>query len=126
MNFNKDFHKLSEPDVYSTLCALLYALKDNPRYAVLSELMYLLDKKSFIKLVQYFGGLTIQIPKPEELQHVIKLLLLYQYKEIEDMEWDDALLKAGYEKGDSRSAQRYLAIIKKNLENLNVGDRKYE
>lgn len=126
MNFNKDFHKLAEPDVYSTLCALLYALKDNPRYAVLSELVYLMDKKSFVKLIQYFGGLTIQIPKPEELQHVIKLLLLYQYKEIEGLDWDVAMQKAGYEKGESRSAQRYLAIIKKNLETFNVGDRKYD
>lgn len=126
MNFDKDFSKLSEPDVYSTLCALLYALKDNPRYSVISELAYILDKKSFIKLVQYFGGLTIQIPSVDEVQHVIKLLLLYQYHEIEQLPWDKSLERAGYDRSESRSAQRYLVIIKKTLDNYNVGDRHYE
>ena len=88
MNFDKDFSKLSEPDVYSTLCALLYALKDNPRYSVISELAYILDKDSLLNLCQYYGGLTITIPTISEIDRVLNALLLYQKVQMDGLDFN--------------------------------------
>lgn len=126
MNTYKDFYNLSQPDIYSILCQFLFELQGNAKYTTISELAYILDRESFVKLIKYFGGLTITIPTADELKSATKLMLLYQYKELENMKWHEALNKAGYEDTDSRSAQRNLAILKKTIENFKKGTRYYD
>ena len=51
-------------------------IKDLPEYSTLSELAYILDKKSLLKLCEYFGGITMTIPTIEDLENLTKSLLL--------------------------------------------------
>ena len=126
MNLDKDLYKLTQPDVYSLICELLYVLKDNPKYSIISELAFILERESFIKFIKYFGGMTITVPTSEEFKEVIKLLLLYQAVEIDKLPWRKALDDAGFDIEQSRSAQRKLALLKKALNDYRLGDRCYD
>lgn len=126
MNLDKDLYKLTQPDVYSLICELLYVLKDNPKYSVISELAFILERDSFIKFIKYFGGMTISIPTSDEFKEVIKLLLLYQAVEVDKLPWRKALDDAGFDIEQSRSAQRKLALLKKALNDYRLGDRCYD
>lgn len=126
MNLDKDLYKLTQPDVYSLICELLYVLKDNPKYSIISELAFILERESFIKFIKYFGGMTITVPTSEEFKEVIKLLLLYQAVEVDKLPWRKALDDAGFDIEQSRSAQRKLALLKKALNDYRLGDRCYD
>lgn len=126
MNLDKDLYKLTQPDVYSLICELLYVLKDNPKYSTISELAFILERESFIKFIKYFGGTTITVPTLDEFKEVIRLLLLYQAVEIDKLPWRKALEDAGIELEQSRSAQRKLALLKKALNDYRLGDRCYD
>ena len=62
--------KLKYIDVYSLMLFAMFKLRDIPEYASLSEMVYILDKDSLLKLCEYFGGLTIKIPTIEELESI--------------------------------------------------------
>ncbi len=123
---NISLDKLSQPEIYSLICECLYALKDNPKYAITSELAFLLDKTSFMKFIKYFGGMTITIPTEEEFKETIGLLLLYQAVEIDGLPWRKALDAAGYDLSESRKVQRKLAILKKAIKDYKGGTRYYD
>lgn len=126
MNLDKDLYKLTQPDVYSLICEILYVLKDNPKYSTVSELAFILERESFIKFIKYFGGTTLTVPTLDEFKEVIRLLLLYQAVEIDKMPWRKALEEAGFDLEQSRSAQRKLALLKKALKDYRLGDRNYD
>ena len=126
MRRDPDFKTLSQPEIYALICESLYALKDNPKYATISELAFLLEKESFIKFIKYFGGLTITVPTLDEFKETIGLLLLYQAVEIDGLPWKQALEFAGYTKEESRSVQRKLAILKKSIKDFKVGANSYD
>ena len=86
-----DISKLSENDIYSMGLFTLYSLTEIPDYRVLSELPYILDKKSLLKVCKYYGGTTIKIPTVEELETVMRVLLLYQRVNIEKKSLESAL-----------------------------------
>lgn len=69
--------ELNTVELYNFILFALYKLRDNPDYLVLSEMMLLLDKDTVLTLMEYFGGLTITIPKISDLQTVIKTLNIY-------------------------------------------------
>ena len=73
-----ELKKLNETDTYSLSLFLLYNLTKIPEYCTLSELPYLIDKKDLLTLCSYYGGMTIKIPTLEELQGMMKALLVYQ------------------------------------------------
>ena len=81
---------LKEADIYSILLFALAKLRDIPEYSALSELSFILDKQSLVKLCQVFGGLTIKIPTLSELEDISYALLLYQYVDINKIKLDDA------------------------------------
>ena len=81
---------LKNQDVYSLLLFVLFKLKDLREYSTLSELIYILDKDGFLKLCEYFGGLTIKIPTIEELEKLVNVLLLYKYINIDNIEQEEA------------------------------------
>lgn len=91
MKTKKDLDSLSSKDTYSLVMFVLFKLRSIPEYAILSQLVYLLDEKSFIKLLKYYAGETITIPTLEELEVIIKTLNLYHSVEIEGQDFDDAL-----------------------------------
>lgn len=86
---------LKEMDIWTLLLFALYKIKDLPEYSTLSELAYILDKKSLLKLCEYFGGITMTIPTIEDLENLTKSLLLYQYTIIEHKTYDEAIKLLG-------------------------------
>ncbi len=118
---------LTKEDTVSVAIALLYSLRNVPKYGVLSELPYLVDYSSFMNLIKYYGGMNIRIPTIEEVTEAFKVLLLYQYNDIDKLDWKDALHKAGYdETTDSLSARTKLHHLRKILKTQEIGGRSYE
>lgn len=79
-------NKLDNDDIYSLALFTLYKLTDDPKYSSVSELVYLLDKKSLFNLLDYYGGMTIKIPTRDELMNVINALILYYRLKTEDVD----------------------------------------
>lgn len=86
-----DLAKLSDNDIYSLILFALYKIKNIPEYSTLSELAFILNKESFLNIVDYLGGLTIRIPTSKELLVIVNALLLYQYHNIENIDFDKSL-----------------------------------
>lgn len=86
----KILETMNQEDIYSIILHALFRLKDTPEYASLSELAYLLNGKSLMNLLEYYGGQTITIPTIKEFRVVVNSLLLYQYVNIEGMEMSQA------------------------------------
>ncbi len=82
---------LKEADLYSVVLFALAKLRDIPEYSGLSELCYILDKSSLVKLCQIFGGLTITIPTLSELENISYALLLYEYIDVNGISFEDAI-----------------------------------
>ena len=82
----KEYKNLQKEDIYSMLLFVLYKLQETNEYSSLSELIYVLDQKNFLKLCEYFGGTTITIPTIEELQDLLQGMVMYQFINIEHMD----------------------------------------
>ena len=91
MSLRKKLDKLTEKDIWTLLLFVLYKTNNVPEYSSLSQLSFILDKDSLFKLCEYFGGTTITIPTMDELEILIYSLLLYQYVDIEKIQYDEAL-----------------------------------
>lgn len=117
---------LEKEDVFSVATALLYTLKDTPEYSVVSELFYILDYDNFIKLIRYFGGLEIRIPSSAEISELLKVLLLYQYRNVEELPWKEALSKADITEDESCLYRAKLIALSKILKSHNIGKRSYD
>jgi hypothetical protein len=102
---------LKTTDIYSLILFALFKLKEDPEYSTLSELAYLLDKDSLFNLLDYYGGLTIKIPTAKEFKTVINALLLYQYVNSENIEFNEAfrLLDMDYQTKEVRNC--YFKIV---------------
>ncbi len=122
MSIKEELLKLKEPDIWSFMLFALFQVKDVPEYSGLSELAYVLDKKNLLRLCEYFGGLTITVPTIEELESLIYGLLLYQYTEIEHMEYEEAfsLINSSL---DARTITCSYLRVKEVLENYNLSTR---
>ena len=84
-----------------------------PEYSSLSELAYILDKNNFLNLCEYFGGQTIKIPTIQEVESLVYSLLLYQYVNVQHMDYDEALTLIGHEPCELRKVKsQYLALCK--------------
>lgn len=118
-------NKFSKPDVYSVLCSYLYEFKEVPEYSTLCELAYLLDSKSFTKLITHFEGQTIEIPTREEFFTCARVLLLFQYYEIEKKPWKESLLEAGFQSSEGKTAHNQLEKLKDAVTKYNYGNRLY-
>lgn len=53
---NNNLNALKDKDIYSLILFILYKFKDIDEYRAISELSFILDKKSLFNLCQYFGG----------------------------------------------------------------------
>lgn len=116
MRVKEDLAKLNEVDTYSLILFVLYRLRGVPEYSAISELAYVLDKNNLLRLLEYFGGLTITIPTVEELEEIVQSLLLYQYIDIDGKSFDEALKLVGKKTTDIRIVKRNYSKIKEILE----------
>lgn len=82
---------LKMTDVYSMILFALFKVKDVPEYSTLSELAYLLDQKSLFNLLDFYGGMTIRIPTTKEFKTILDALLLYEFVNLEHIEFNQAL-----------------------------------
>lgn len=87
----KEILNVKTQDTYSLLLFILFKLRDLPQYATLSELIYILNKDEFLKLCEYFGGMTIEIPTIDDLDNLVNVLMLYQYVNIEKKDYNESL-----------------------------------
>ena len=90
-NILKALEELDKQDIYSLILFTLYRLKDVSEYSVLSELVYILDEKSFSRFLSYFEGQTIKIPRIQDLKNIINALLFYERKSNTNLTDDEIL-----------------------------------
>ena len=79
----ESLNNLNKKDIYSLLLFTLYQLKNDPKFSVLSEMCYLLNSEDLLKMLNYFGGMTIRIPTLREMRLLVQALLIYQVVNIE-------------------------------------------
>lgn len=82
---------LNKTDVYSLLLFTLYKMHDISEYSSLSELCYVLDNDNLVKLLSFYGGMTIRIPTLKEMRLMTQALLLFQYVNLEKGDFSEAL-----------------------------------
>ena len=119
----KDLTILKDVDIYSLSMFALYKLTDVPEYSAISEMSYILDRENMLKFCEYFGGTTIKVPTVEELHSIMALLLLYQYVNIEGMDYQDAIRLIGYESKDLRKVKSIYTKLCRILENYDIKAR---
>lgn len=90
MSIKGELSNLKERDIWSFLLFALFKIRNIPEYSGLSELAYILDKQNLINFCEYFGGLTIRVPKVEELETLLYALLVYQYTHVDKLDIDCA------------------------------------
>ena len=124
MRFNKDVSKIRDKDIYGMLLFALANIKDIPEYSSISQLCYILDKKNLLKLCQFFGGLTIKIPTIEDLEMLLYTLLLYQYINVDNMTFDEAIKIIGSKYDDVRVIKTNYCELAKILDkyDFNLGE----
>ena len=122
---DRDLSRMSQPDIYSIVCELLYAIKDDPKYSAMSELAFILNQESFVKFIKYFGGTTITVPTLDEFKQTLRVIQLYHYFNVQNLPWKDALVKSGFERNETRSAQRKLMQFTEVLNKAKLG-RNYD
>ena len=110
MNIKQELNALSTEDIYSMMLFVLYKSTEIPQYSALSQLAYILDKNSLLKLCEFYGGLTITIPTISQLQNLLEGLLMYQLVDIEKQNFEE--VSAQFEKGVSDSYMHIKEILK--------------
>lgn len=123
MSVKKDFISLKDIDVYSLSMFALYKLTDIPEYTTIGELPYILDRENMLKFCEYFGGQTIRVPTVDEIHSLMYLLLLYQYVNIDGMNYDDAINLIGYDSMELRSVKSAYLKLCKVLKNYDIKPR---
>lgn len=83
MKTRVDLSRLTDQDLTSLLLFSLYKLHEDPNYSTLSQLAFLLDKESLIKLLKLYGGTTIKVPTIDEFQLLLSALNVYNNVNIE-------------------------------------------
>lgn len=110
-NITKALEELNKEDIYSLILFTLYKLKNVEEYSILSELIYILDDKSFSRFLSYFEGQTIKIPKIQDLKDIINAILFYERKTNTDLSDDEILAFIGAPKKDKSKILSILTII---------------
>lgn len=91
MSIKTELQNLKNADVYSLLLFTLYQCRNTNEYSALSELAFILDEKNLLNLLEYFGGLTITLPKIEDLELLLCGLSIYKAVHIEGVDIEDKL-----------------------------------
>lgn len=120
MSIKRDTVELKEKDIYSLILFAMFKLKDVPEYSSVSELAYVLDQDNLLKLCEVFGGQTISIPTIDDMQEMVYALLMYQYVDIQHMDYTDAIESLQRKKCDFRKIKSAYLTLKKVLDNYDI------
>lgn len=123
MSIKTELKKLKEIDIWSLMLFVLYNFQKIPEYSTLSELAYIVDEKTLLKLCEYFGGQTITIPTIDQLEETIYAMLLYQYTDIEHIPFEEALLLLRVNKNQEKSIKNCYKTLKYVLSNYEITPR---
>lgn len=123
MTIGTEVANLKEKEIFSLVLFSMYKLRDDPKYSALSELAYLLDKKSLFNLCEFYGGLTITIPTIDELENMIYALILYQYIDIDKKEVNQALEIVSKKVKNLKAVQEAYISIKEVIKNYDIHSR---
>ena len=116
---NNYLDKLNTPDIYTFLLFAIYKLSDDPQYSTLSEMVYLLDKKSVLRLLEYYGGATIKIPTISELEKLINVLIIYQSIKFENKTFDEVFQSLKLDSSDIVETKKLYERLSELLEDYN-------
>lgn len=116
-NIIKALEELDKRDIYSLILFILYRLKEIPEYSTLSELVYILDNENFIKLINYYGGKTIRIPKVDELSTILDALLVYEREQNTGLPLSDICKDIGISKKEIPEILKILQLIPQLIDN---------
>lgn len=83
MRITDHIENLHKEDIYSLMLFTLYKCNESNEFSSLSQLSYILDIESLLKLCEFYGGQTITIPTITELRTMLDALLVFQMVEIE-------------------------------------------
>lgn len=123
MSIKTELKKLKEIDIWSLMLFVLYNFQKIPEYSALSELAYIVDEKTLLKLCEYFGGQTITVPTIDQLEETIYAMLLYQYTDIEHIPFEEALLLLRVDKNREKSIKNCYKTLKYVLSNYEITSR---
>ena len=106
----------TERDVFFLVQVALAQMLNNPNLSTTAELFYLLDRKSLLNLITYYGGQTITLPTKEEMLEALNYFTLYYYYEIKGLSFNEALDKTNLPKIHNR---RYQVRYRRFMESIN-------
>lgn len=106
----------TERDVFFLVQVALAQMLNNPNLSTTAELFYLLDRKSLLNLLTYYGGQTITLPTKEEMLEALNYFTLYYYYEIKGLSFNEALDKTNLPKIHNR---RYQVRYRRFMESIN-------
>lgn len=92
MSIKNELNNLKNADIYSLLLFTLFQCRNTNEYSSLSELAYILDEKNLLNLLEYYGGLTITVPKVEDLELLLCGLSVYKSVNIDKQPLEEVLL----------------------------------
>lgn len=115
MKIKTELENLKEKDIYSLMMFALYKAKDLPEYATLSELAYILDKESLLKLCEFFGGLTITIPTVDELENIVYALFMFEQINIQGKDYTEVYEDMRNKEIDANHVKDSYLLIKELL-----------
>lgn len=110
-NILRALEELDKQDIYSLILFTLYKLKDVSEYSVLSELIYILDDKSFTRFLSYFEGQTIKVPKINDLKNIINALLFYERKSNTKLSDEEIFNDLGISEEDKNTLYETINLI---------------
>ena len=123
MAIKNELQKLKQTDIWSLMLFVLYNFQKIPEYSALSELAYILDEKSLLKLCEYFGGQTIKIPTIDQMEETIYSMLLYQYVDIEKIPMEEAFLLLRLDKSKEKAVKMCYKTLRNVLTNYDISSR---
>lgn len=99
-NIKKWFKSIQSETDLCYMAMLTMAMFSNKRkYQHLAELPIILERESFLNLLEVYGGKTISLPTKEEVLKYIQAISLYYYVEVEGLSNTTAMKKLGVGEG---------------------------
>lgn len=122
MSISSEISKLKNQDLYSILLFTLFQCRNTNEYSALSELAYILDEKNLLSLCEYFGGMTITIPKIEELELLLCGLEMYKDTHIDKLTLEESILKCKNKRFKTSDIKEVYVTITEVMSNFSFGD----
>ena len=119
MNLKTELNNLTNNDIYSMILFVLYKSHEIPEYSSISELSYILDKDSLLKLCEFYGGQTIKIPTIKDIEDYINALLVYQQVNIEHKNLEKVLCEMKRKNGSTLKVEENYKQISELLKEYN-------